>query len=99
MGRLPRLPLTVLVYRAVGVGQESLSRGQLAYCRLVTDRHQRSYDIVREQHVLVVFSREPPTETSTFPTLYPRFPDLPSEVRRERMHVYNTAVTIHQYVK
>ena len=53
MGRLPRLPLTI--FKRTGVtGHHSLARDHLAYCDLATDRQQRPYDIVRENHSFIV---------------------------------------------
>ena len=57
MGRLPRLPLTI--FECTGVaGNQSLARDHLAYCDLATDRQQRAYGIVREQHALTVSRAE-----------------------------------------
>ena len=53
MGRLPRLPQTT--FERTGVfGHQSLARDHLAYCDLATDRQQRPYDIVRENHSFIV---------------------------------------------
>ena len=53
MGRLPRFPLTVFdnIYAR---GHQSLARDHLEYCQLAVDRQRRSYDLVREQHLLTV---------------------------------------------
>ena len=53
MGRLPRLPLTVLERTGVA-GHQSLARDHLAYCNLATDRQQRAKDIVHKHRALTV---------------------------------------------
>ena len=53
MGRLPRLPRTILDRSGVA-GHQSLARDHLAYCNLVSERLQRANDIVREMHALAV---------------------------------------------
>ena len=53
MGRLPRLPLTVVDHTGVARHQ-SLVRDHLAYCDLATDRQQRANDIFRKHHALTL---------------------------------------------
>ena len=54
MGRRPRLPLTVSERTGVA-GHQSLTRDNLVYCDLATDRQQRANDIVGKRHTLTVF--------------------------------------------
>ena len=49
MGRLPRLPLTILNAPESPVTR-AWPRDHLAYCDLATYSQQRAYDIVREYH-------------------------------------------------
>ena len=56
MGRLPRLPLTVLGCPGLA-GLHRLSRNHLAYCDLPNDRQQRVNDIVRRHHHALTVSR------------------------------------------
>ncbi len=53
MNRLPRLPMTVIEHQYAR-GHQSLDRDQVEYCDLAADRQRRSYDMVREQHLLSV---------------------------------------------
>ena len=53
MNRLTRLPMTVLEH-PYARGHQSFHRDQLEYCDLAADRQRRSYDLVREQHLLSV---------------------------------------------
>ena len=53
IGRLPRLPLTV-VDRSYSGAHQNLDRDQLTYCDLARERPQHAYELVREQHALTV---------------------------------------------
>ena len=53
MGRLPRLPLTILD-RSGDAGHQSLAHDHFAYCDLASERQQRANDIVRKMHALTV---------------------------------------------
>ena len=93
MGRLPRLPLTVLERTGVA-GHQSLARDHLAYCDLVTDRQQRANDIVRKHHALTV-SRVNRRNSALTDALRP----APKFVVGGWAWVYNSASTIRQGVK
>ena len=51
LGRLPRLPLTVIERRGA-CGHQSLERDQLEYCDLARDRQRLAYRLVREHHAI-----------------------------------------------
>ena len=51
LGRLPRLPLTVIERRGAR-GHQGLERDQVEYCDLARDRQRLAYQLVREHHVI-----------------------------------------------
>ena len=51
MGRLPRLPLTVIERRGA-CGHQRLERDQVEDCDLVRDRQRLAYRLVREHHAI-----------------------------------------------
>ena len=53
IGRLPRLPLSVVDHPSVG-GHQSLDRDQLNFRNLALERQRRAYALVREQHAITV---------------------------------------------
>ena len=55
LGRLPRLPLTV-IERQGASGHQSFQRDQLEYCDLARERQQLAYQLVRE-HQAIASSR------------------------------------------
>ena len=57
MCRLPRAPRLTVFKRNGVVRHQSLGHDHLAYCDLATDRQQRSNDIVRNYHALIISSR------------------------------------------
>ena len=93
MGRLPRLPLTVIDRTGV-VGHQSLARDHLAYCDLATDRQKRANDIIRAHHALTV-SRVDRRNSALADALRP----APNFATGGWAWVYNFASTICQGVK
>lgn len=51
LGRLPRLPLTVIERRGA-CGHQGLERDQVEYCDLAKDRQRLAYRLVREHHAI-----------------------------------------------
>ena len=89
-GRLPRPPLTVFD-RSYGGGHESLDRDHLAYCDPARERQQHAYELVREQHALIVTRVNERNST-----LSDTFLRRPKYVAGGWVWVYNTAATIRQ---
>ena len=90
VGRLPRLPLTVFESRNFGEHQ-SLDRDTTAWCDLAANRQRRSYDIVREQHVITVSRLERCNSTLTN-----ALHKTPAYAAGGWVWVYNTATAIRQ---
>ena len=90
MGRLPRFPLTVFdnIYAR---GHQSIARDHLEYCQLAVDRQRRSYDLVREQHLLTV-ARINRRNASLSNALY----KTPKDKTGGWVWVYNSASTVTQ---
>lgn len=66
----PVLPLTIFGDRMVADTNQCLNRGQLDYyCDFATNRQQRSYTLVGEQHTLLAVSRITRRNFRTFPRL------------------------------
>ena len=89
-GRLPRPALTVFD-RSYGGGHESLDRDHLAYCDLARERQQHAYELVREQHALIVTRVN--ERNSTLSDTFLRLPNMWPAVG---VWVCNTAATIRQ---
>ena len=91
IGRLRRLSLTFFD-RSYGGAHQNLDRDRLAYCDLARERQQHAYDLVREQHALIVARGN--GRSSALSDVLLRRPTYTAA--GGWVWVYNTAATIRQ---